>query len=137
VYAAQRAYTDRRHRLLFVHEFTNVSAENTHKNELGLYQPANQGGLFYGHGINVTQNPQSVITQHLFDTAMEDSRNTQARHLLLPHRLQPLPGIPEFLRKLTVAVSGQLAGLPQCQGSSQQLTSILVRALCKQAKASL
>jgi hypothetical protein len=63
---------------------------------------------------------------------MEDGGDPQARHLLLPHRLQSLPRMPEVLGQLAVAVSGQLAGLPQCQRSAQQLAAVLVCALSKQ-----
>lgn len=68
---------------------------------------------------------------YLFNAAMEDCGDPQARHLLLPHGLQLLPGMPEVLRQLPVAFRGQLAGLSKGQSSAQQLTSVFIRSLRK------
>jgi hypothetical protein len=75
-----------------------------------------------------------AIIVYLFNAAVEDCRDPQARHLLLSHRLQSLPGIPEVLQQLLVTFSGQLAGLSEGEGSAQQLTSILVCPLSKQRR---
>jgi hypothetical protein len=128
--------------LSIVHHLTTRFARkhtHTHKTKLGLHQPLNMV-VSVDVTLSVTNSLkrlQRCATEYLVNTAMEDSWNTQTRHLFLAHRLQPLPGIPEVLRKLTVTVSGQLAGLPQCQCSSQQLTSVFVRSLRKQTKGSL